>query len=71
MCKWVPVQLYGRTDLPVSMHIQYHQLPFQECWSVCVIHKLPDATPDHVHCQFDMAYQFVLQSQQSPGINIR
>jgi hypothetical protein len=36
-------------------------------WSLHVIRKLPDATPDHVCCQFKMAYQLVLQSRQSPG----
>ena len=28
-------------DLPVAIHTQFHQIPFQECWSVSVIHKLP------------------------------
>ena len=32
-------------NLPVPIHTQSHQLPFQECWSVSVIHKLLDATP--------------------------
>jgi len=32
-------------DLPVPIHTQSHQLPFQEFWSIRVIHKLPDATP--------------------------
>ena len=34
-----------KSDLPVPNHTQSHQLPFQECWSICVIHKLPDTTP--------------------------
>jgi hypothetical protein len=50
-------------DLPVSIHTQLYQLPFQEFWSVQLIYKLPDATPDHVCHQFEMAYQFVLQSR--------
>ena len=34
MCKWTPV------------HLHCHEFrPFQECWSVSVIHKFPDATP--------------------------
>ena len=33
------------SDLLVPIHTQSHQLPFQECWSVLVIHKLPDTTP--------------------------
>ena len=32
------------SDLPVPIHTQSHQLPFQECWSVHIIHKLPNAT---------------------------
>ena len=43
---------------------------FQECWSVCIIHKLPDDGPDHVCRQFEMSHQLVLQSRQSPSINI-
>ena len=35
-------------DLPVAIHTQSHQVPFQKCWSVSVIHKLPDSTPDHI-----------------------
>ena len=35
---------------PVAIHTQSHQIPFQKCWSVRVIHKLPDSTPDHIHC---------------------
>ena len=31
-------------DLPVVIHTQSHQIPFQKCWSVNVIHKLPDST---------------------------
>ena len=31
-------------DLMVFIHTQSHQFPFQECWSVRIIHKLPDAT---------------------------
>ena len=59
------------SDLPVPIHTQSHQLPFQEYWSVRVIHKLPDGTPDHVCRQFEMVYQLVLQFWQSASINIR
>ena len=31
-------------DLPVAIHTQSHQIPFQEYWSVSVIHKLPEST---------------------------
>ena len=50
-------------DLPVGIHTQSHQILFQECWSVSVIHKLPDSTPDHIRRQFETAYQLVLQSR--------
>ena len=59
------------SDLPVPIHTQSHQLPFQECWSVRVIHKLPDTTPNHVRRQHERAYQLVLKSCQFSGINIR
>ena len=58
-------------DLPVAIHTQSHQIPFQKCWSVSVIHKLPESTPDHICCQFETAYQLVLQSRHNPGLNIR
>ena len=59
------------SDLPVPIHTQSHQLPFQECWPVRVIHKLPDPTPDHIRRQYETAFQLVLKSRQFPGINIR
>ena len=31
-------------DLPVAIHTQSHQIPFQECWSVSAIYKLADST---------------------------
>ena len=58
-------------DLPVPIHTQTHQLPFQECWSVRVIYELLDAIPDHVRGKFEMVYQLVLKSHQFPSINIR
>ena len=58
-------------DLPVAIHTQSHHIPFQECWSVSIIHKLPDSTPDHIRHQFEIAYQLVLQSRHTPGQNIR
>ena len=58
-------------DLPVAIHTQSHQIPFQDCWSVSIIHKLPDSTPDHIRHQFEIAYQLVLQPRHTPGLNIR
>ena len=40
-------------------------------WSVSVIHKLPDSTPDHIRRQFETAYQLVLQSRHTQELNIR
>ena len=57
--------------LPVAIHTQSYQIPFQECWSVSVIHKLPDSTPGHIRCQFETAYQLVLQSRHIPDLNTR
>ena len=42
------------SELPVAIHTQS-----QECWSVSVIHKLPNSTPDHIRCQFEAAYQLI------------
>ena len=30
------------SDLSAPIHTQSHQLSFQECWSIHIIHKLPD-----------------------------
>ena len=57
-------------DLPVAIHIKSHQIPFQGCWSVQIIYKLPDSKPDHTCRRFKMAYQLVHQSQHAPGLNI-
>ena len=57
--------------LPLEEIQEDPSAPFPECWSVRIIHRLPDATPDYVRCQFRMAYQLILQSRQSPGINIQ
>ena len=58
------------TDLPVAIYTQSHQIPFQECWTVSVIHKLPNSTPDHICCQFETANQLVLQSRHIHSLNI-
>ena len=43
----------------------------QGCFYQSIIHKLLDATPNHVRRQYETAYQLVLKSCQFPGINIR
>ena len=61
----------SNSDLPVAIHTQFHQIPFQDCWSFSILHKLPDSIPDHIRRQFEIAYQLVLQSRHTPGLNIR
>ena len=56
----------SNSDLPVAIHTQSHQIPFQGCWSLSVVHKLADSTPDHIHRLFETAYQFILQSCHIP-----
>ena len=56
----------SNSDLPVAIHTQSHQIPFQGCWSLSVVHKLADSTPDHIHRLFETAYQFILQSCHTP-----
>ena len=64
------VHLYDRELWPTSIYSNHiPQAPFLEC-STRIIHKLTEATPDHTCRQFEMAYQLVLQSRQSTGINI-
>ena len=46
---------------PVAIHTKSHQIPFQKCWSVSVIHKLPDSTPDHIRHQFEIGGGFGLR----------
>jgi hypothetical protein len=40
--EWAPDLMYGHELRPTSIHTKSHQLPFQECWSIHTIHKLPD-----------------------------
>ena len=46
---------------------EYHETNIPQLLNI--IHKLPDA--NHIRCQFETAFQLVLQSRQSPGINIQ
>ena len=65
---WFTTML-SNLDLPVAIHTQSHLIPFQECWSVSVVHKLSDCTPDHICRQFETAYQLVLQSRYTSDLN--
>ena len=57
--------------LPVAIHMKSHQLPFNSCRNVCVIHNLPPNTNHITHRHLELPYQFVLFSRHSPGINLR
>ena len=48
------------SDLPVPINTKFHQLPYQESWSICIIQKQPDATPNYVHCQYETALHLAL-----------
>ena len=57
--------------LPVAIHTRSHHLPFNSCWNVRVLHHLTPNT-DQITCRhLELAYQFVLSSRLSPGINLR
>ena len=48
------------SDLPEPIQTKSHQLPFQESWSFCAKHKLPNAAPNQVWHQYETAYQLIL-----------
>ena len=65
--EWTPVHHHGVEPTPTSCHPHsIQQIPFQECWSVSVIHRLPDSTPEHIRRQFETTYHFILQSRHTP-----
>ena len=49
----------------VAIHKQSHKIPFQDCWSVSVLHKLPDSTLHHISHQFEIAYQLMPWTKHS------
>jgi hypothetical protein len=56
--------------LPFTIHTKSHQLLFNSCWNVLVLHNLPPNT-NHITCRhLELAYQFVLSSRHSPAINL-
>ena len=57
--------------LPVAIHTRSHHLPFNSCWNVRVPHNLPPNTDQITLRRLELAYQFVLSSRLSPGINLR
>ena len=57
--------------LPVAMHTKAHRLPFISCWNVGLLHNLPPNTNHITCCRIELAYQFILSSRHSPGINLR
>ena len=48
--EWKLVHLHN-LELQTYWHLS-HQLPFQEYWSISIIHKLSDAMPYNVYRQF-------------------
>ena len=54
ICSWNSVNGHRsmwtlvNSDLPIPIHTQSHRFPFNECWSIRVIYKLQDATPNYV-----------------------
>ena len=67
--EWIPLHHRSIEHRPAASCRSY-PIPFQECWSVSVIYKLPSSTPDHIHHQFETKYKLVLQSHHTPGLNM-
>ena len=53
--------------LTVPIHNKSHQLPFNSCWNVRVLHNLLPNTNHITCCHLDLIYQFFLSSRYSPG----
>jgi len=62
---------YEHNTLPVIIITKSHQLPFNPCWNVCVLHNLPPNTNHITRHHLELAYQFVMSSRYSPDINVR
>ena len=60
----------GRATLK-KLLLKSHLLPFNSCWNVRVLHNLPPDTNHMTLRHLELAYQFVLSSRHSPGINLR
>ena len=57
--------------LPISICTKSHQLPFNSCWNVYVLHNLLPNT-NHMTCyHLELAYQFVPSSRHSFDISLR
>ena len=55
----------------VTIHTKSHQLHFNPCCIVWVLHKLPPNTNHFTSCHIELAFQIILPSRHSPGINFR
>ena len=68
-----PYQLQSipNVTIPVAIHTKCHQLAFNSCWNECGLHDLFPNTNHIACCHLEFAYQFILSSRQSPGINLR
>ena len=49
----------GSPPQSVALHKQSHKIPFQDFWSVSVLHKLPEATLDRISHQFEITYKLL------------
>ena len=57
-------------SLQVAIHTKSHQLPFNSCWNVRVLHNLTPNTNHIIRHHLELAYQFFLSSRHTPGINL-
>ena len=46
------------SPFPVATHTKSHQLPFNSCWDVCVLHNLPPNTNHITRYHLELSYQF-------------
>ena len=67
-CSLNVLHLHGHELWPTDTHAYpIPPAPFPGMLVRRVIYKLPDATPNHVRRQYEMAYQLVLKSCQFPS----
>ena len=72
--KWMatsPHPTVPTTPLMVTIHTKSHQLPFNSCWNVHVLHNLSHNTNHNTHRHLELICQFVLSARHNPGINLR
>jgi len=50
--------------LPVAIHARSHQLPFDSCWNIHVLHNLLPNTNHITRRHLEFVYEFTLSSTQ-------